>query len=535
MANYEFLPGVDISVADGGLVLPEDTTTESLLIIAPSLAENAPSEPVLVRQASDLLSNGFGDFYVNGQVNRIAAEWKAAVDAGNRRVYLLALKGATDKERFLFLHDLFFGVLADFSVDHVSLVGVYADKEVEGLVKADFESEEVQEQFPHVEGMRITAEAVTADEILTAPIQITTGTNDTFTLNVVPAGKPAKDVTITIAPADYNGVDKKIEDLVQDLKVELEKVTDVKLTVLLNNGRLTIMSDSPFTMKAGTALTVLGFKVDTKSAIIADPRGLIVKGNFAKILADFAERQTLVLSSVIGYIGVEGAKQTTMAGIKAHVDKLVALHNQYSGYVQVIAHEVAVLMPMTNQLYFLNGCTHYASLLSQLRAESAPTNKVLKGVRGIRYNYSLRQLNALTKAKYVTFRLKNGQLIVTDGVTTAPDLTLGGVTRSSDFARLSTLRITQEAIKVVRNACEPFIGEPNQMPQYNALNAAIKGSLEAMRSAGALSDYKFTVIASPGTLDSARVTLVLVPMFELRNISVDVSLRPPTSYTGVAL
>ena len=71
------------------------------------------------------------------------------------------------------------------------------------------------------------------------------------------------------------------------------------------------------------------------------------------------------------------------------------------------------------------------------------------------------------------------------------------------------------------------------MPQYNALNATIKGVLEAMRSAGALSDYRFTVVASSATLDAAKVTLVLVPMFELRRISVDVSLRPPQYYFNV--
>ncbi len=68
------------------------------------------------------------------------------------------------------------------------------------------------------------------------------------------------------------------------------------------------------------------------------------------------------------------------------------------------------------------------------------------------------------------------------------------------------------------------------MPQYNALNASIKGALEAMRSAGALNDYQFTVIANPSSLDSAKITLVLVPMFELRRIKVDVSLRPPTNF-----
>lgn len=535
MAKYEYLPGVDIATQDGGLILPEDTTTESMLIIAPSLAENAPEEPVLVRQSSELVSSGFGDFYVGGIVNPIAAEWKSAQDAGNRRVYLLALKGKTEKEQFLFLHELLFGVLADFSVDHVVLTGATVDKEIEGLVADDFVSnEEVQLEFPHVPGIRITGNSVISEEILSLPIEIKTGTNDTITLSVKQADGTSKDSTITLKPGKYDGVTLKAEDLVKDVQTELEKLADVKGRAYTSNGHLAIMLDKEFSVKASTA-TDLGFKVGAASKVVKDPLGVIVRGNFGKLLGDYAENQTLIHNSVITYIGVGAAREASLKGVKEQVDRLMKLDNEYSGHLQVIAHEVGILLPLTNQLYFLNGATHYAALISQLRPESAPTNKVLKGVRVVRYNYSLRQLNLLTGKRYVTFRLKNGSLIVTDGCTTAPKLELAGVTRDSDYVRLSTVRITQEAIKVVRGACEPFIGEPNQMPQYNALNTSIKGALEAMRAAGALSDYKFTVVAESGTLDAAKVTLLLVPMFELRRISVEIGLRPPQSYTGISL
>lgn len=137
MAN-EFLPGVDISVQDGGLLIPENGSTESLLVIAPSEVAGATDEPKLVRNVAELLTNGFGDFYVNGRVNQIAAEWKAAQDAGNRRTYLSALKGSTQKQIFLNLQNLLFDVLADFSVDHIALKGVYSDVDVDGIVAADY-------------------------------------------------------------------------------------------------------------------------------------------------------------------------------------------------------------------------------------------------------------------------------------------------------------------------------------------------------------------------------------------------------------
>lgn len=532
MANFEYLPGVDISVQDGGLILPEDTTTESMLIIAPSLVEGAPQEPVLVRQSSDLTGYGFGDFYVNGVVNPIAAEWKAAQDAGNRRVYLLALQGKTEKEQFIFLHDMLLGTLADFDVDHVVLKGAVADKEVEGLSQPDFTAPEYADKFPYVPGILVTS-YVGAGDVVAAPIDIVTGTADTIILTVEKPGVAAKDVTFTLKPAKYDGVTLKIEDLVKDLNTEVEKATDFKGKAILENGRITILADVPFTVKGGTAAELVKLHVGEKAVHRKHIQGTIVRGNFAQLLGDYAELQTLMHNSVISYIGVEAPVQTTMTAIKEYTDKLVSRNNEYSPYVQVVAGEVGISMPISNEIIFINGATNYAALISQLRAESAPTNKVLKGARAIRYNYSRRQLNQLTKSKYVTFHLKGGSLIVTDGVTTAPDLVIAGTVRASDYTRLSTLRITQTAVEVVRQACEPFIGEPNQMPQYNALNATIKGVLEAMRSAGALSDYRFTVVASSATLDAAKVTLVLVPMFELRRISVDVSLRPPQYYFNV--
>jgi hypothetical protein len=133
----------------------------------------------------------------------------------------------------------------------------------------------------------------------------------------------------------------------------------------------------------------------------------------------------------------------------------------------------------------------------------------------------------LTGKKLVTFRLKDAtQLVVTDGVTTAPSIAIAGKVRESDFARLSTLRITQLAITVVREAVEPFIGEANEMPQYNALNTAIKSALEKIREAGAIQGYKFSIANLGSRLDEATVVLEIVPAFELRRVEVQVNLSP---------
>jgi aspartate 1-decarboxylase len=268
--------------------------------------------------------------------------------------------------------------------------------------------------------------------------------------------------------------------------------------------------------------------VAVKKAHVA---GQITTGSFAKLLGAYAEDQTLQHNATLAYMGVTPPVDLTMRGIKNHTNALLTKNNDFSAYVSVIASEVGITLPVTGATYWTNGATHYAALVSQLRPESAPTNKIVKGVKGIRFGFSVRQLNSLNQKKFVTFTLDEGNMRVVEGKTTAPEIQYGDQVIASNYTQLSTLRITQTAIEVVRQAAKPFIGEPNQMPQYNALNAAIKGALEGMRSAGALQDYQFSVTAVSAKLDSAKITLSIVPMFELRRISVDVSLRPPTNVT----
>jgi len=182
---YDNLPGINVTLKDGGLILPERSGAESLLIIAPSLQKDAPEEPVLVRSSAELSQNGFGDFYVGGEINPIAAEWKAAADAGANSIYLVALKeidaeradeleksaidvavagglsqaeaqakfsgvltgptsSSADRRKFVYFYDLLMGTLLDFSVDHVVLKGMTLEDEV-GQLDAAF--------FPEVQNM----------------------------------------------------------------------------------------------------------------------------------------------------------------------------------------------------------------------------------------------------------------------------------------------------------------------------------------------------------------------------------------------
>lgn len=559
---YENLPGINVTLKDGGLIIPERGGSESILIIAPSLVKDAPEEPVLVRTSSELVSSGFGDFYVGGEVNPIAAEWKAATDGGAKVVYLVALKeigavqaaeleqsainayvakgntlvdaqakfqntlvGSTEtirmRRKFVYFYDLLMSNLLDFTVDHVVLKGVTLEDEVTGLAAEFFPEVPNAEDFPFISGM-VTSSYVLESNPITYPVTITTGTSDKLIIKV-----NGVDVTFTLPAKTYNGSTLTVADLVKDLKTVIDAhASNIEANVREENGKIVLYFDGSAVVQAGTTAT--GLQLAGKTATWKKTSfGVINRGSFAQTVADYCATKTLMKSAAIGYIGIKSPVDTKVSTIRKYVDELMKLDTEISPYLQVIGSEVGVIMPVTNSVHYINGATHYAALLSTLNKESAPTNKQVKGVKAIRFDYSLRQLSKLTGKKIVTFRLKDAaQLVVTDGVTTAPSIEMAGKVRESDFARLSTLRITQLAITVVREAVEPFIGEANEMPQYNALNTAIKSALEKIREAGAIQGYKFSIANLGSRLDEATIVLEIVPAFELRRVEVQVNLSP---------
>jgi hypothetical protein len=561
MAFYDNLPGINVTLRDGGLIVPEAGGSESMLIIAPSLVADAPDEPVLVRSSTDLVANGFGDFYVSGQVNPIAAEWKAATDSGAKSVYLVALKeidaaraseleqdaiaafvanggtqiaaqakftavltGTTDaaakRRKFVYFYELLMGTLLDFSVEHVVLKGVVLGDEVDGLDGAFFPEVQNAEDFPNIGGMVIYSHVLTGSEI-NLPLAITAGTNDKLALTVNGTTQ-----TYTLAAKSYTTV----EDLAVDVKTVLSTGANaLEVNVIAVNGGLTLNFGQQVTVAAAT--TALELEVSGASVYGKTNQGLIAKGSYAHTVADYCATKTLMKESTVGYIGVKSPVDTKVSTIRRHVSELLALDTEISPFLQVVGTETGVILPGTQSVHYVNGATAYAALVSGLRPESAPTNKTVAGVKAIRFDFSLRQLSQLTGKKIVTFRIKNGaQLVVTDGITTAPTIQIAGKTRESDYARLSTLRITQLSIQVVREAVEPYIGESNQMPSYNALNTSIKSALEKIREAGVINGYKFTIANVTARLDQATIILSIVPAFEMRRVDVEVSLTADNSF-----
>jgi hypothetical protein len=162
----------------------------------------------------------------------------------------------------------------------------------------------------------------------------------------------------------------------------------------------------------------------------------------------------------------------------------------------------------------------YAGMISVLSAGNSTTNKLFANIQGLRYEFSIPQMNALAGARYVVAQNKSNRgIVVVDGVTAAQP--------GSDYCRLSTLRIATAAVHLIRLVCDPFIGGKNNLVMRNSMGTEIDHALASMRKAGDLQDYSFAISSSTAdaVLGNAIIELNMVPAFELRNIKLLVSLR----------
>jgi hypothetical protein len=177
---------------------------------------------------------------------------------------------------------------------------------------------------------------------------------------------------------------------------------------------------------------------------------------------------------------------------------------------------------MSNTHHATDGAAAYAGRITALSPQSAPTNKQIGNLTPQR-TLSAKQANTIAARRLVTFHKRSTGFVVSSAMTGAHN-----VSRyvRSDFVRLSTVRIVDSAISVVRSIGDHYIGEPNTAAMRNAMAAEIDKIFVAMKQAGAMNDYQFFITASPDdqVLGQCFVELTLVPAFELIKINVSVSL-----------
>ena len=128
-------------------------------------------------------------------------------------------------------------------------------------------------------------------------------------------------------------------------------------------------------------------------------------------------------------------------------------------------------------------------------------------------------LDELAGAGYVVLRQKVQGLKIADAPT--------GSLSTSDWTRLSTVRIAKAIIDGVRNAVEPFLGEGMSDATRASMKQSVENVLMAGKREGYLQDYRpFEIIQTPQmeVQGKADINLTLIPAFELRQVTLSISL-----------
>lgn len=188
-------------------------------------------------------------------------------------------------------------------------------------------------------------------------------------------------------------------------------------------------------------------------------------------------------------------------------------------YITVVATELKPLNYSIDgvDLGYTNGATALAATMSRLPSYSSVVNKPTYNVESLRYNPTRTQQASLGDKGLNSVIINFNKVpVFGEGMTFSQS--------NSDYTRLSTKRIVDEATLIVRQVCQKFVGEPSNIQVRNAMETAITSGLRGMQLLGALLGSDFAVTYIPNQ-NKAIVDLVLTPAFELRTIQVQVAVN----------
>jgi hypothetical protein len=205
------------------------------------------------------------------------------------------------------------------------------------------------------------------------------------------------------------------------------------------------------------------------------------------------------------------ATQVTFPNLVVRTDPTLTQLGQYliivAGEVQPVAYDPS--------WGYANAATTMAGALAVLPSTSAPTAKILYNVQNIRYNPTrTQQQNMINMGVNPVALNYNRTPIWGDGKTFALD--------TSDYTRISTMRIVYDTVTMVRQVAQQYVGQAATLEAQNALNTSISSGLRILQQQGELTASNFTIQYLPA-INQANINLVLTPAFEMRNIQVTVS------------
>jgi hypothetical protein len=194
------------------------------------------------------------------------------------------------------------------------------------------------------------------------------------------------------------------------------------------------------------------------------------------------------------------------------------LFKEVGPYVVVIAAEIKPVNFNSGGFDFgySNGAAHVAAAITRMQSTTSLVNQPVYNVQSLRYSPTRTQRTNLSDKGVNTVMINfNSAAVYGESLTFAQS--------TSDYTRLSTKRIIDEAARLVRQQCEKFVGQPSNLQTRNAMETAISSALRGMQLLGAVlsSDFSVTYIANQ---NKAIVDLVLTPAFELKNIEIQVSI-----------
>lgn len=351
----------------------------------------------------------------------------------------------------------------------------------------------------------------------------------------------------TLSEGGEDGIDVTNDEMFEALSGERFQTVDIGSTV---DGVLVTADMVGYLKKQGAYQILENYNVDYiyPAGIYADSVQTVNKNSdFQRELALVCAAITYRTKMTHGYIDVKPNSNTTLVGIEKYVNNLLAKHsnlyymlddegNVYTDtdgkkmdigwYTSCVVGPEPVMRSDKLGIYYGSPAIAYAALNANLEPQSAPTNKALKGVEGLKFKLSNKQLDALTGQRFVTFKLKNegaaaasSTPYVVDGVTSgAPNC---------DYARIATVKVLTDVVDQIREVADPFLGEPNTLAQRNALSALISKRLGILTEAGEILSYDFEVSASlqEQLLGEATIALTIVPAIELRKLTTVVALR----------
>jgi hypothetical protein len=208
---------------------------------------------------------------------------------------------------------------------------------------------------------------------------------------------------------------------------------------------------------------------------------------------------------------LDGTEETDNNGYAIDIGKYISV---VTAYVRLFN-----AFDTTGRGYVTTAAPTYIGYASALDEQTAPTNKVIRGLQRV-FGINARQVDDLAGAGYVHIYEKPKGMTISDAPT--------GALPSSDYRRLTTVRIIKRVDGSIRDASDPFIGNSFDATRKSALTTAINQKLDKLVTGGYIQRYVADLrqTARQMVIGEADLQLTIAPAWELRRITLTIALAP---------